>query len=550
MKKIITIYILMIALIAGLAVLINMPQWDNLFPTIVFPRILHIIVEGANSLLMFLIFIVGNHLYSKTNDERLVILAGGFLVGAILNCIHIITVSTFPYDLLSIGNLQSNPTIVYLLLGNLLLPLAIYFALMHKPSQPKIQNFRFRVYGIYFFIFLALTILPFLSNYFLPTLAYEFNIIMHALEFINYSLYIMLAFIVINIRQSSNLTSFPIFTTGLVISGLGGLFYINTSLLQVNEILAHIFQAVGLIFILAGITRFQAYAQFLRFKDELAAYLCLMLIAFYIAFISITSALYKIVFPPFSAYLFIEFILIFQFIVYLMANRLTRPITNITDALSVYNPGEAALNIPVIRRDEIGLLTEKINAVSVLSYQKILEVSKLAERERAIVRIFETMRRISNQDIIKNTIIEEINKTFNADKCFIALYDSTNDSFYFDKYSENLPSKTLVNFDDLESEALKFKEFTDLFKNNIEICFANREEYILNNSLKGTPEEKLLGEQNIKSFCSIPIYYSSKLLGSIILQYQKEYKKLSKEDLVFLKTMTTQIGIAINQATK
>lgn len=546
MKKIISLYILMIILIAVLAVLINTPQWDNLFPLIKFPKDLHVIIEGANSILMFLIFIVANSFYSKTKDERLVILAGGFLAGAILNTIHIITVKAFPYDLISIANLQSNPTIVYLLFGNLILPLAIYFALMHKPSQPKIQNFRFRVYGIYFFIFLALTILPLLSNYFFPNLASEFNIIMHALEFINYSLYIMLAFIVINIRQSSNLTFFPKFTTGLIISGLGGLFYINTSSLQVNEILAHIFQAIGLIFLMAGIKGFQAYAKFLKFKDELAAYFCLMLILFYIVSVSFASALFKIIFPPFSAYLFIEFILIFQFIIYLTANKLTERLTNITEALSAYIPGEAPLRIPVIRPDEIGLLAEKINATSLLSWQKISQISKMAERERATIRIFETMRRISDKNIIKNTIINEINKTFNADKCFIALYDSVDDSFYYDKYSEHLPSKTLVNFNDVEEEALRFNQFTDLFKNNIEICFANIEEYIEKNSLHGTPEEKLLREYNIKSHCSIPINYASHLLGYVILQYTNDYHELNKEDLDFLKTMTTQIGIAIH----
>lgn len=546
MKKIIVLYIFMILSIAGLALLMNM-QW-GVFSFINFPRGEHIAIEGANAILMFLVFLVGNYTYSKTQDERLVILAGGYLVGAIFNCIHIIVATAFPYDLLSLENIQNNPNIIYLLMSNLILPLAIYFALMHKPSQPQRHNFRFKVYSIYSFILLALLILPLLSHSFSTEVMYKFNLIMHSLEFINYSLYIMLAFIVINIRQSSNVTFFPTFTTGLIISGLGGLFYINPSLMPINEVLAHTFQDIGLIFILAGIPLLRTYAKYLRFKDELVAYLCLMLIAFYIVFISIASIVFHIIFPPFSAFIFVEFILIFQFIVYLMANKLTQPLTNIITSLGNYIPGKEPIIIPVIRHDEIGLLTEKINATERLSWQKILEVSQMAERERSIIRVFETMRRISDPNIIKNTIIEEINNIFNADRCFIALYDSANGIFYFDKYAQYLPSKTISNLDGVHEDDLEFKQFNDLFESNIEICFSNVEKYIAKNSLQGTPQASLLKEQNIKSCCSVPIYYSNQLLGYVILHYTNEYREFSKEDLTFLETMAKQIGIVIHQA--
>lgn len=546
MNKNIIIYILMIIFIAILAVLMN-AHWG--YASIIrFPRTSHIIIEGTNSLLMFLIFLIANHLYSETQDQRLVILAGGFFIGAIFNCVHIITVPTFPYDLISIANLHKNPTLIYLIFSNLILPFSIYFAIVHKP-KPSItaQHFRFKVYSIYFFIFLALSIFPLLIHNFFPGVAYKFGIIMNALGFINYSLYIMLAFMIINIRQATNLTFFPRFTIGLMILGLGGLFYINPLLIQANELFAHIFQAIGLIFILSGLWHFQTYAKFMRFKDELAAYLCLMLVAFYIIFISFSLAVFHVTFPPFSAYVFVEFLLIFQFIIYILANKLTQPITNLTEALNKYTPGEAPVNVPVIRHDEIGTLTEKINTLSTISYQKILEVSQIAQREQAVIRIFETMRRISNANIIKNTIIDEIKKAFDTDKCFIVLYDSINRSYYYDRYVENLPSKTLKDFD-ADDEVTKFKHFNDVFENNIEICFANIEEYIEKNSLRGTEREYLLREYGIKSRCHIPINYAGKLLGYIILEYTKDYRALDEEDLAFLNTMATQIGITIHQA--
>lgn len=544
MKKIIVLYIFMILAIAGLAFLMNM-HWESL-SFINFPYKLHLAIEGTNSILMFLIFLAANNAYSKTKDERLVILAGGYLIGAIFNCMHIIMSTAFPYDLLSLDNIKNHPNIIYLLMCNLILPLAIYFALMHKPSQPHIDNFRLKVYSIYFLIFMGLISFPFFTHHFSLELIYKFNLILHALEFINYSLYIMLAFIVINIRQGSNLTFFPVFTTGLVISGLGGLFYLDPNILPLNGILAHVFEAVGLVFILAGINHFQAYAKFLRFKDELVAYLCLMFIAFYIVFVSIASIVFHIVFPSFSAFIFLEFILIFQFIVYLISNKLTQPLTRIIEYLNKYNPGDEPVIIPVIRRDEIGMLAEKINTAAILSWQRILEVSKIAERESSIRRVFEAMRRVSDQNIIKNTIIDEISRTLHPDKCIISLYDSVNNIFYFDKYLENLPSRVLANFDEVSEDELKFQEFYEIFKNDMEVCFANLEEYITKNSLKGTPTEKFLRENNIKSCCSIPIYYANNLLGFVILEYTKSYKELSEDELMFLKTMVTQIAIAIH----
>lgn len=546
MKKIVIIYLLMMISIAILSLLINMP-W-RIFSSINFPQQLHVIIEGTNSLLMFLIFLVSNHLYSRTKEERLAIFGGGFLTGSILNCIHIITVKNFPYDFLSLANIQNNPTIVYLFLGNLVLPLAIYYTLIHKPSLHKIENFRLKTYIIYFLIFLVLILVPFLINNAIPKLTYDFNLIVHSLEFINYSLYIMLAFIIVNIRHGAKHKFFPTFTVGLIISGFGGLFYINPISIQLNEILAHIFQAIGLLFFLAGINSLLTYSSDLRFKDELVAHLCLMLIAFYIVFASIASVVFDVIFPPISAYIFVEFILIFQFIVYLIANKVTQPITNIIDTLSEYTPGQGYIDMPIVRNDEIGVLTEKINSLSMLSWQKILEISKIAEKERSIRRIFETMRRVSNINIIKNSIMDEIKKAFNPDRCFIALYDSLNDSFYYDKYFEQLPSKILWTFKNEDDNDFMVKQLNDFLKNNTEIYFDNIEDYIVNNSLKGTPKEELLRGYQIKSCYHIPILYASHLLGCLVLHYTSKYNYSDKTDLAYLKTMATQIGIAIYQA--
>lgn len=499
MKKTIILYSFMILLIAILAILMNMPF--GVFSLVKFPFEVHFAFETLNSILMFLIFLVANNSYSKTKDNRFIILAGGFLICSIFNLVHIFTVTIFPYDTLTLSNIQKNPALIYLLFCNLILPFSIYFALIYKAEFIGKNNIRFKLYKNYLYLFLTLITLPVLVYYFLPNLLHEFYIIIHSLEFINYALLLMLAAMLINLKCNYKQPAFDFFTAGLIFMGLGGLFYINPSLIQINGIIAHLFQFLGLLCLLFGIRGFQSFVTLFRFKDELITYLSLLLTFFYVVFISITSGIFKVVFPQYSGYVFIEFLLLFQLIIYIL---------------------------------------------SAISWNKIHKIYIEAERTRALIRIYEAMRRISNPNVIKNSIIGEINNDLKPDKCFIAIYNSENNSFDYDEYSKNLPSKILYNLDDLDDDILRFKNFKDQFM-NIEICFSNVDDYIKKCSLKETPQEKFFRGYNIKSVYSIPIKYDNQLLGYLILEYRNEPKELNEDDYEFLRKMAAQIGITMHK---
>lgn len=500
MKKTVFLYVYMFLFVAFLTVLMNIPL--AVFSPVDFPKILHVVFEIIISILLFLIFLRGNNLYSKTNDGRFLILAVGFLIGLLFNFVHIFTVNTSPYDNLSFGNIKNNPTLFYLLMCNLILPLSICFSIIYKPVYDSEKvNCKLRIYSIYFGIFSIITISSILIYLFLHKFLNNFYIIMHSLEYVNYALYLMLATILINSGFNSKQSNLNKFTVGLFVLGFGGLFYINHLLIPIHSILAHIFQIIGLLLILLGLPQLQSLAVSMKIKDELITYLSLILIVFYIIFVPIASGVYHIIFPQYSGYLFIELLLIFQFIMYLLSAKSLNQMTK-------------------------------------------LHLSR--ERSRALVMIYESMRRISNKDIIKNTIIDIINKDFNADRCYIIIYDADNKSFYYDKYIEKLPSKILYDTDVLENEALRFERFKDIFNQNIEISFDNAEEYIMKNSLKGTEKEDLLREYNIKSYFSIPINYYDKFLGYLVLEYTKDYRKLSNDDVSYLKEIAKQLGIVIN----
>lgn len=498
MKKTIIFFGLLTLSIAFFAFLSNMPFEHLSFIT--FSQKLHVIIETIFSILLLLIFFKSEALYKKTKDKIFLILGYGFLAGMLFDLVHIFTIHTFPYDNLSFAHIEKNPTSVYLFIGNIIIPLVMYYSLIFKPSDDSDKKaFRLKALNIYFYISITLALIPLMIYFLLPNLLHQFYILTHTLEYVNYALYLMLASILINAKFNSFQQPITKFTAGLLVLGLGGLFYINPMLLPIKGILAHSTQILGLLLILFGLDEFPELKSSLENKDKLAASLCLIIICFYVIFISIISALSNVIFPQASGYIFIEALLLFQLIVYIF---------------------------------------------SIMSWNKVANVYVSAEHGKILLRVYDSMRRISNPSILKNTIISEINKEYRPDKCFIAIYNPENNSFEYDNYYKFLPSKTLQNFDDENAEDLELKELQNAF-NNIEISFPDINEYIKNRSLRGTPMEKFLTDLNIKSLYTIAINFESKLVGYLILQYKNGYKTLGAEDISFLEKMAKQIGIVI-----
>lgn len=178
-------------------------------------------------------------------------------------------------------------------------------------------------------------------------------------------------------------------------------------------------------------------------------------------------------------------------------------------------------------------------------YQKQKET---AERETLLRKIFETMRSSLDINVIKNAIVEEVGKALEADICFIMGYKSDDNKFETDVYSEyRLPQedKSYVGYD-LQGENVKF--FINMLKDTREIFSPDTEEFIINNNLEGTLAAEHLREYKIKSGYGEAIYYGDTLFGYIGVLYTKYSKKLTQDELGFLKTITAQAGIAFYQA--
>ncbi len=499
MRKTLVFYFLMILSIALLAGISDM-QFD-ISSSVIFSRNLHLLIESVFFLSILFVCIKSKSLYAKTKDNRFLVLAYGFLFGLIFSVFHAVFMDVFPFDNLFYENIKKNPILVYHMIANLIFSLTIYGALLYK-SKPVEGESHEKPISIqpYLYGFIALLILPLFVYYFIPQILMRVYAAISVLQYINYAIYFMTAAILINSRINNNQSPINTFIAGLLLLGSSGLFYINPLSIDINGIFAHGFQVLGTVLIVIGLKDFTSLAISLRIKDELIAYLSLVLVAFYVAVVPVVSGVYKVIIPQQAGYLFIEWLLLFQLVIY---------------------------------------------AFSSISWKKVTSIYNQAERDRTLVRVFESMRRVQNQSIVKDTIVSEVSKVFNPNECFIVIYNSDSNNFYYDRYSEKLPSKTLTDSGELDKHSADFQEFQNTF-HNANINFACIDEYLGECSLKGSPQEKYLNDRDIKSLYSIPIDNENKLLGYLILRYKNECKSLSHDEVIFLNKMAEQIGLLIN----
>ncbi len=203
-------------------------------------------------------------------------------------------------------------------------------------------------------------------------------------------------------------------------------------------------------------------------------------------------------------------------------------------------PSDDELDFLRILGNQTGLVFNQIEL-----YQK---TKRVAETERSIRKIIEEMRSSLDVNHIKTVVVNEIGKAMSADICFILIYDQEEDSFTVDEFSEYKPDKDEIGRINFDTKADKVKWFMDAFRENEEHNFSDSEDYVRQFNLQGTTTEAFLKEYNIKSGYHIPIYYANITLGYIILNYTKDNKKLSENELSFLRTIATQVGIALHQA--
>lgn len=375
MKKLVSFYTIIIFFITIFAILIDF-NWVHLL-NIHFSILLHKIFESITALIFFLIFLKSNYLYLKTKNKALIILAAGFLVCFFLHIFHIFASNKFPYDILTIENIQKKPQLLFLLSETLILAITIFVSILHmKKTETKTNHFVRKTYLVYFFI-LIFTLLT--GNYLMPLLQgnYGYKILLFAqsCNILNETFYFIILFILADIKITNKQTLFSKLTISLILLGFGELFYIKDYYFkEVYGILSHILKIIGFVLFLIGIDELQI-PNIISFRQKLLAYLSLFILFPYLFFVSLISVIFNINLPMYSQFLFLDFMLITISIQSILVTKFIRPINTVIDVLEQYKAGEKLQKIDISSTDEIGLLIDKLNKITEES-SKIDEIKK------------------------------------------------------------------------------------------------------------------------------------------------------------------------------
>lgn len=171
-----------------------------------------------------------------------------------------------------------------------------------------------------------------------------------------------------------------------------------------------------------------------------------------------------------------------------------------------------------------------------------------AEKESLLRKIFETIRSSLDLNIVKNTIVNEVGKALNADRCFLWGYDKSTEGFMVDQSSEYRSSDDLISLIGINSKNQNINWLTDFYKLGNQVLFNNVEQFIKENNLENTSTEQYFQKYNVKANYSIPIFKADELLGSLIIHYTKDHEVLNQENIGFLKIVAVQAGEAMYNA--
>lgn len=202
-----------------------------------------------------------------------------------------------------------------------------------------------------------------------------------------------------------------------------------------------------------------------------------------------------------------------------------------------------------ISEEDINFIKTLADQAAIAIYQsKLYEKEKeMVERESLLRKIFETMRSSLELNTVKNTIVNEVGRALNADRCFLWNYDKEADLFSVDKFSEYRSSDNVKSLAGINSKNQEIKWLTDLYIIGKEVVFNDIKQFIKENNLAGTPIEKYFQKYNIKASYNIPIFNSDEILGVLIVQYTKEVT-LNQGEIDFIRIVAIQAGEAIYQA--
>lgn len=179
----------------------------------------------------------------------------------------------------------------------------------------------------------------------------------------------------------------------------------------------------------------------------------------------------------------------------------------------------------------------------------INSIKPLLEREKVIREIIEIMRSSIDITSVKSEVVREIGVYFKADRVFFADYDSENLDFSISEDSEYKSSESVRSYAGNEMAITQglveaMKKFS---LRGRDLIFSDLDKYIKENDINEPGIEKCFREMGCMAMMGMHIGYGEHFYGDIVVTFEKK-RKITEEDINFVKILADQAGIAIYQA--
>jgi signal transduction histidine kinase/GAF domain-containing protein len=229
---------------------------------------------------------------------------------------------------------------------------------------------------------------------------------------------------------------------------------------------------------------------------------------------------------------------------------------NVKASLSVrLEFGDTFLGILVVEYDhkkpfledfDLKYLINIAEHISIALYLSTLYVKEKSEkeRERLLRSIITIMTENNDLTQITQKIFEILGKIYDAQTVFINVNKEIFENKSFQKFLYQSNSIDQEKNELIDINIYELPNF-DLIKNQIHYI-PDTHNFIIQNNLENTVIEEHFQKYNIKSLILLPILHKNLSFGLLIIHFNKP-NPITKEDLIFIRTVTDHLAIAVTQ---
>lgn len=179
-----------------------------------------------------------------------------------------------------------------------------------------------------------------------------------------------------------------------------------------------------------------------------------------------------------------------------------------------------------------------------------MQLAENANRERLFRDITSTIRESFDVDEIKKRVVFQIGNALGADRVVIHQRDLKSGGFYpIDADSEYLTGLEIYSYRGINLAEPQYEYFYRTFMEKAEIIAPYWDKYIESSNELSLIYKDHLKPFGIKSGYIFPIEHAGDLLAVLYINFVKDIRVLSQDEVNGLRVLTGQIGVAISQAT-